>query len=669
MHPRFLELETDEVAISDFVAARNQRTADALCDARFAQDEAIAARILEDPDRLNGVSRRGGWLYTFRQTTDNPRGLWLRLPEHSDPRPDADWDVVFDVDRFCQETGEIWHWRGAVTAEFDPMRVMLRLSLGGSDRCRHLEFDCTTKAPMHGGFDLPPDRGDVAWVDADTLLCSTALDGAATSSGWPGEVRRLSRGQSETPVIFRAEASDLLVRPYVIPRESGPPLICVSRYLEIGKEQVYLLESDAPPRLLPSPPDTLVWHNATHFAYIVNEQGGVPGSLVLGRISDGVVQTICTPGARHSILAYSLLFLRDWLIWIETKNLRREVRAISLTEGDGAPLSLTLPETAESVWVQHHDATGLAGDGTLQLQLTGFLCPPVSYLFGMDEGPGAIAWRLLRRENASFDASGLEVSLLDAPSDDGTLVPYHLVQPKHRSAERDQPVLLYGYGGFGHAVEPGYDRLLGSLWLAAGGAYALAHIRGGAEFGPEWHLAAKGAGRRKAYEDFGAVARNLEARAISRPEKIACHGHSNGGLLCGVMLTRYPERFGAVWASVGVFDMTRFHKFPAGRAWIDEYGDPDDPEALEWLLAYSPLHRIAPAAEVSYPPCLIDTNANDDRVDPSHARRMAAVLEAEGHSPWFFEHGDGGHGGGGATRARAKEQALGYRFLKASLDL
>uniref|UniRef100_A0AAN0M990 Prolyl oligopeptidase family serine peptidase n=1 Tax=Yoonia rhodophyticola TaxID=3137370 RepID=A0AAN0M990_9RHOB len=200
------------------------------------------------------------------------------------------------------------------------------------------------------------------------------------------------------------------------------------------------------------------------------------------------------------------------------------------------------------------------------------------------------------------------------------------------------------------------------------GAYVQAYIRGGSEFGTAWHLAAKGQNRLRGYEDFAAIAADLVERGYTTPQKIACHGGSNGGLLCGVMLTRFPEYFGAVWASVGVLDMLRYHLFPAGAGWIDEYGDPDDPAARAWLLDYSPMHNVQDHGKRPYPAALIDTNETDDRVDPSHSRRFAALLQEAGQPAWFHSRA-GGHGGGGQTTAIAREQALGYAFLRHALSL
>jgi prolyl oligopeptidase len=381
--------------------------------------------------------------------------------------------------------------------------------------------------------------------------------------------------------------------------------------------------------------------------------------LVLGRLG-GAEQALFTPGPRQAVDEESAFFIGDWFVWKQTDTLRPTLMAVDMRKAF-APQALPLPVAAEQCWLMPHDANHLAGDGTLQLGVTGFLDPGQSFLCDLHNGTEVITYRPLLSQPQEFDATGLTVELLMAPSDDGTDVPYHII----RNPGSTGPVLLYGYGGYAVSMAPGYSAVTGKLWLERGGAYALTYIRGGGEFGPDWWQQAKGAGRHKAFEDFAGVARDIAKRGIATPAQIACHGGSNGGLLCGVMLTRYPDRFGAVWASVGVYDMTRFHLFPAGAGWIDEYGDPDDPTARAWLTAYSPLHNVTTA---HYPAALIDTSAHDDRVDPSHSRRFIAALQAAGHDALYYAHA-GGHGGGGGSDEQARELALGYAFLRHALHL
>ncbi len=658
----FPELEDDAPAIAAFVTTENARTMARLGSPALDADVATIRAVLERPDRVLSVTRRGAWQYTFRQTADNPRGLWLRLAEDQAPLPDAPWQPVFDVDAFCRDTGQVWHWRGAVTAWFDPDRVMLRLSLDGSDMARHVEFDLKTCAVVQNGFDIAPERGGpIEWIDADTLLwCCGTGDDALTRSGWPRLVKHLHRdGRADT--IFTCGADDLRASAYLVKTPGGVAEVHV-RMPAINMNVSALQTADGMVPI-PSPPDTWGETDGKHYFYIAHSDGDYPtGTLVLGRLG-GAHRAVFTPAPRCAVDAESVFFHHGWLIWKQAENLQSRVMLLDLST-DGPPQELPLPEAAEVAWVGTYDANPLGGDGTLTLDLSGFLVPRRTYLFDLRNGIAGIKYRPLLSQPALFDASGHEVELLNATSDDGTEVPYHLVRPKGKSGP--VPVLLYGYGGFASSVEPGYNSVTGKLWLEHGGAYAMAHIRGGGEFGPDWWTQAKGAGRPHAFADFAAIASDLATRGLSTPAQIACHGGSNGGLLCGVMLTRYPERFGAVWANVGVMDMLRYHLFPSGAGWIDEYGDPDDPAAAAWLTAYSPLHNVR--AEPAYPPALIDTSDSDDRVHPSHSRRFAAALRAAGQDALFYSHA-GGHGGGGGSDEKARELALGYAFMRQAVGL
>lgn len=664
----FPELEQDAGAIAAFVTAENARTDAALAGPQRAADAAAVRAILEAPDTLRGLSRRAGHVYTFRQTAANPRGLWLRLPESVPPTPQADWEVVFDLDAHCAATGQVWVWRGAETSGFDPARVLMRLSLEGSDLTQYREFDLVAKDFVPGGFDIGPERGGLAWAGPDAVLWSSAASGDATAAGWPGTIRRLRRGQAPeaAEMLFRTDAGNLLAQGWAT-RAGGPDWIEARIVMRaIGKAEITLLRPGKPPLVLPAPSDCTPSFCHSHLAYVAQDEGPHPaGTLVLAPLEGGPERVLFRPSAGAAVSPEDLAFGTGHLLWIETHWLEPRLMALDLRSPDAAPRQIRPPVAGQTLALGFYDANADAGDGTLALQISGFLTPPQTWLFDLSRGIDGIAFRPLYAQPARFDATGAEVQLWKARSADGTEVPYHIVLPKGHAGRGDLPVLQYGYGGFGVSLGPWYDPVTGKLWIERGGAYVIAYIRGGAELGPAWHLQAKGAGRAKAFEDFVAVARDLVARGITRPDRIACHGGSNGGLLCGVMLTRYPQDFGAVWASVGVMDMLRFAHFPAGRGWIDEYGDPDRAEDRAWLRAYSPVHNVPKGP---LPAALIDTSHRDDRVDPSHSRRFAAALKAAGHAPFYYEH-QGGHGGGGASHEKAAEQALGYAFLRQALGL
>jgi dienelactone hydrolase len=206
-------------------------------------------------------------------------------------------------------------------------------------------------------------------------------------------------------------------------------------------------------------------------------------------------------------------------------------------------------------------------------------------------------------------------------------------------------------------MTPGFNSGLGKLWLERGGTGVISHIRGGREFGTSWYEAARREGRRLAHDDFAAVAADLVGRGVTRPGRIAATGGSNGGLLIANMLTRYPERFGALYCAVPVTDMRRFAKLLIGPALIDEFGDPDDPQDWKFLAGISAYHVAAPGK--TYPPILISTSRRDDRAHPGHARKMAAKLQAMGYQAHFYEPATGGHALGKDNEEQATHISLG----------
>jgi prolyl oligopeptidase len=240
----------------------------------------------------------------------------------------------------------------------------------------------------------------------------------------------------------------------------------------------------------------------------------------------------------------------------------------------------------------------------------------------------------------------------------------------------DTPTLLYGYGGFQVSMTPSYAPNVGRLWLDRGGAYVLANIRGGGEFGPAWHQAGLMTNRQVIYDDFIAVAEDLISRQVTSPRRLGIMGGSNGGLLMGVMLTQRPDLFRAAVVQVPLLDMVGFAEdnMLAGASWVAEYGDPrlnEDgtpvaPEQRDYLIRLSPYHNLDPAAVASVEPFFV-TSTKDDRVHPAHARKMAARLEAAGVSFYYYENIDGGHSAAANLQEAARRRALEYTYLSQRL--
>ena len=256
-----------------------------------------------------------------------------------------------------------------------------------------------------------------------------------------------------------------------------------------------------------------------------------------------------------------------------------------------------------------------------------------------------------------------------APSADGTAIPLFLSHRRDVHPDGDVPTLLYGYGGFHIPVGPTFKPEW-LAWMERGGLLAVASLRGGGEYGKDWHDAGRLANKQNVFDDFAACAEWLasEASGWTRAARIGISGRSNGGLLVGASITQRPELFGAAVAEVGVMDMLRFHRFTIGWGWTSDYGSADDPEQFRWLRAYSPLHNIRPG--VAYPPTLVTTGDHDDRVVPGHSFKFAAALQAAqaGDAPVAIRiDTDAGHGVGKPVGKLIDERADVLAFLEMAI--
>jgi prolyl oligopeptidase len=262
----------------------------------------------------------------------------------------------------------------------------------------------------------------------------------------------------------------------------------------------------------------------------------------------------------------------------------------------------------------------------------------------------------------------IEVTREFAPSKDGTKVPLNIIRRKGTKLDGQNPTLLYGYGGYGLSISPNFD-FTHRLWFDRSGVYVVANIRGGGEFGEEWHKAGNLTKKQNVFDDFAAAAEYLIKQKYTRPEKLAIQGGSNGGLLMGAMITQHPDLMRAVVSSVGLYDMLRVELAPNGAFNVTEFGTVKDPEQFKALYAYSPYHHVA---DGKYPSILMMTGANDGRVAPYHSRKMVARLEeaSKSNNPILLRTSlSAGHGAGTALSERIKQLADQYSFLFAQLDM
>jgi prolyl oligopeptidase len=370
---------------------------------------------------------------------------------------------------------------------------------------------------------------------------------------------------------------------------------------------------------------------------------------------DRAFTALFTPDERRALQSFA---------WVGGKlliSVLDELRPVFLLvePGDWTSTELAgLPQTGTaSAW--GIDVESTEADGTLLALVQDPVTPPNLLLIPSD----LAAPTVLKRTPPAFDPAGLVVTKHEAISTGGERIPYTQTGPAGETG--DAPVHLTGYGGFRVSSLPVYGLRTGKLWLERGGTTVLANIRGGGEFGTRWHEAGRRERKRLSHDDFAAVAADLVRRGVTRPERIAAEGGSNGGLLIANMLTRYPERFGALFCTIPLIDMRRYTKLLAGASWIAEYGDPDKPEDWTFIGQMSANHTAEPGRR--YPPILLATARRDDRVHPGHARKMAAKLQAMGYEAHFYEPGAGGHGYGKDNAEVAAFSALGIAFLRQAI--
>jgi prolyl oligopeptidase len=666
----WLEEVTDDTAL-DWVRAHNDPTLAEFGGAQFEQMRAEALEVLDTDARIPYVGRRGKYLYNFWRDATNPRGLWRRTTLDSYRTDSPDWEVLLDIDELGRADNQKWVWGGANVIEPDLTRALIVLSPGGSDAAIWREFDMLTREFVVGGFELAEAKSQVAWADPDTVLVGTDFGAdSLTESGYPRVIKRWRRGTplADAETVFEVERGD--VRAFVsVDRTPGFERTVVARAIDFWNDELYELRGSELTRIN-APTDASV---SLHRDWILIELRTdwtpgptgdttyTAGSLLAANDDEFLAGTaelrvVFEPDEHTALNHYA--WTQDRLLMVTLADVVSRVEIVTPGSWQREPL-LGIPDATNTVIVSADDT----GDEFF-LDSSGFETPS-RLMRGAGSGQLEGELEQIKSAPAFFDAENITVTQHFVASEDGTSIPYFVVRSASNSVAGDPggpaPTLLYGYGGFETSYTPSYSGVLGRLWLARGGTYVLANIRGGGEYGPGWHTQTLREGRHKVAEDFAAVADDLVNRGITTVGQLGARGGSNGGLLMGIMLTKYPEKFGALVCDVPLLDMKRYHLLLAGASWVAEYGDPDNPDEWKFISEYSPYQNIS--ATRQYPPVLFTTSTRDDRVHPGHARKMMAALEAADHRAWLYENIEGGHAGAADNEQLAFKSALSHSFL------
>jgi prolyl oligopeptidase len=654
----------------DWVKERNKTSlAELEGDKRYEPLRQEMRAILNAQDKIAWPAWRGGMIYNFWQDAEHVRGLWRRATLAEYRKKDAKWEIVLDVDKLGRDEGESWVYKGAECRAPRYKLCLVSLSRGGKDAVVVREFDAERSTFVAGGFVLPEAKHRLEWLsDDDVLVGSDFGPGSLTKSGYPRTIRRWARGASvsSAPVVFEGAESDVSVDPASFENKTGR-FVMVQVSKTFFETEYHRMTADGKFRRLALPLDTEIddWDGKRLYVRLLKDwtvDGATRKSGSLISIPDdaydekalaGKVETVYFPNPRSSLA--SAFFIDGALHLLIRENV---VTRLYTAEREGAVWKRSL------VPLPDNGTIGIAASDPYRPELfvsyTSFLVPSTLTLI---PNRGA-KLEALKSLPPRFNAEGLEVKQLEAKSADGTKVPYFLVRRKSAPIDGTTPTLLYGYGGFQAVYGPAYLETAGKAWLERGGAYALANIRGGGEFGPAWHQAALKKNRPRAYEDFEAVAQDMITRKLTTSRRLGIMGGSNGGLLVGAAMTRKPELYRAVVCQVPLLDMMRYNKLLAGASWMGEYGDPEG-EEREAILGYSPYQNLKKG--VVYPRAFFVTSTKDDRVHPGHARKMVARLREFGNDPLYYENIEGGHGGSADLEQRARRTSLEYSYLYRSL--
>lgn len=651
-----------------WVDAQNARTAAAFAGtpAFEAMRESILG-MLDSEARIPYLEKIGDRYYNFWKDKDHPRGIWRRTTLAQYAKATPQWETVIDLDALGKAEGKSWVWEGAQCLRPANRRCLLSLSPDGGDATVVREFDLHDKAFVKGGFELAHAKNWFGWRDRDHLYVGTDFGpGSLTKSSYPRIVKLWQRGTplSAASTLYEGKDDDLGVNAMHDPTR-GFERDLVVRTIDFYTSETFLLGKDGQLVKIDVPLDASIdthreWLTIRlRDAWTIDGRIWPAGALLAARFDDFMagkrdLVLLFAPDDTTSLASFS--WTRHHLILNLLKDVASQQEVLTPTaQGDWKRSSLAgVPALSTA------NATAVDADASdaYFLTSTGFLAPDTLSLGTLGQGKA----RVLKRGPAYFDASPYQVQQFFVTSKDGTRVPYFQVGARDLALDGSHPTLLYGYGGFELSQRPRYSGAMGAHWLARGGVYVVANIRGGGEYGPRWHQAALKAKRLRAYEDFAAVAEDLVSRGVTTGPRLGAMGGSNGGLLMGNMLTLYPEHFGAIVCAVPLLDMKRYTHLSAGASWIAEYGDPDKPEEWAWIKTFSPYQNLERGKE--YPPVLFYTSTSDDRVGPVQARKMAARMEAMGYrQAWFYENREGGHGGAADNRQSAFMNALSYTFL------
>jgi prolyl oligopeptidase len=646
-----------------WVETENKRTLGLLeSDPRFAQLNADALHILEATDRIPMPNQINGQIANFWQDATHVHGLWRTTSPASYLTAQPQWRTLIDLDALSAADKTSWVWKGADCEPVAERRCLINLSNGGEDATTLREFDLATGQFVAGGFNLPTSKQDTTWESADSLLVARDWgDGTMTTSGYPFVVKRVKRGQAldQAVELYRGQASDVGVSPASMVDGQGHRLTILERNITFFESELFAVDASGVHRLDLPRKFRIQGFAANQLLLRVDQDWKAvkAGSLVGFEIVGGKVvatRILFAPGPRQSI--DGVLATRGHVLAAIYDNVRGQAWSFTPGPKGWRAKRIALPDNSS---VDLVSADRLTDEAYLTVQ--SFTVPTTLWRVNAATGVAQEA----KAMPARFNAEGLVTEQFEATSKDGTKIPYFVVHRADIGHDGSTPTIMTAYGGFQVSETPYYQATRGKLWLEKGGAYVLANIRGGGEFGPAWHEAGLKTKRQVIYDDFAAVAEDLIRRGITSPRRLGIYGGSNGGLLMGVEMTQRPDLWHAVAIEIPLLDMLRYEKLSAGSSWVGEYGSMSVPEERAFWEKTSPYQALR--RDKLYPEPFIWTTTKDDRVGPVQARKFAARMKEYGLPYLFWENTEGGHAAGANLKQSARAIALEMTYFTRKL--
>ncbi len=638
---------------------------------RFEDLKASLIEFYNKKDFL-GIWRSEDEVFYVKVDSNHPRGQLLSVHKNDFTGENSPWKLLIDLDQLSKDENKSYVFSNLQRLP-KTSQALISLSEQGRDEVIVREFDLAKGKFIKDGFELPLSKTSVFWLDKDTLLIGyNEGPDSITDSSYSRRVRYWKRGTPLKDAELLIEAPKNFVGAW-------PGTLKID-----GKFHGYVLTAE---------------ENGEWTTYILNEKTKTlvkwplhPKASVLFAFKNQIVVSLTKPwtlkGVTYpadTVLGFSKseldsgkietiveIFKPDGKIF--PQNIFKTKSKILITAlSDAQPQLYEVVET-NNQWTlkqiptekgTNYELASASGESDeVWFQVDGHATP----LKLIEFNSLTYQSKTLQEQLVKFSLADIEVKTEWAVSKDGTKVPYTTIALKQDPKNaKPRPTVQYGYGGFRASELPAFSERRFLSWIMRGGVFVVTNIRGGLEFGEDWHQQAIRENKQNVFDDFIAISEDLIKKKVTTAEQLAINGGSNGGLLVAAVAVQRPELYKAVVCQVPLTDMLRFDKLLAGSSWVNEYGDPDDPKDRVFLEKYSPYQNVK--ANVKMPATLFMTSTNDDRVHPGHARKMAAKMIDQGHEAYLFEETEGGHGGGVPIEIKAANQALVYEFLSQQLGL